>query len=133
MVLALSGSAVGRVYLAMQHALITDLLSLLHTASPRVQRQVTSVLRRVLPEVAPETLASLIGVSQLPDADRMMTSSGGDGDEERSAFDPTRVGILDIFLACVAKSLTLQVKMKGKSSGRGVMNTCRVNDCVSGE
>ena len=40
MVLALSGSAVGRTYLAQQHELIQDLLSLLHTASPRVQRQV---------------------------------------------------------------------------------------------
>ena len=41
MVLALSGSAVGRTYLAQQHELIQDLLSLLHTASPRVQRQVS--------------------------------------------------------------------------------------------
>ncbi|GLH12991.1 Putative inhibitor of type v adenylyl cyclase/neuronal presynaptic protein highwire/pam/rpm-1, partial [Gryllus bimaculatus] len=40
MVLALSGSAVGRAYLAHQHALLRDLLSLLHTGSARVQRQV---------------------------------------------------------------------------------------------
>lgn len=40
MVLALSGSSVGRLYLAHQHALLTDLLSLLHTGSARVQRQV---------------------------------------------------------------------------------------------
>lgn len=40
MVLALSGSAVGRSYLAHQHALLTDLLTLLHTGSARVQRQV---------------------------------------------------------------------------------------------
>lgn len=39
MVLALSGSAVGRSYLAHQHALMSDLLSLLHTGSARVQRQ----------------------------------------------------------------------------------------------
>ena len=40
MVLALSGSNVGRQYLAQQHTLMQDLFSLLHTASPRVQRQV---------------------------------------------------------------------------------------------
>lgn len=40
MVLALSGSSVGRSYLAHQHSLLTDLLSLLHTGSARVQRQV---------------------------------------------------------------------------------------------
>lgn len=40
MVLALSGSSVGRSYLSQQHGLINDLLSLLHTGSARVQRQV---------------------------------------------------------------------------------------------
>lgn len=40
MVLALSGSNVGRTYLANQHDLLSNLLSLLHTGSARVQRQV---------------------------------------------------------------------------------------------
>ena len=40
MVLALSGSVVGRTYLAQQHTMVQDLLSLLHTSTPRVQRQV---------------------------------------------------------------------------------------------
>jgi len=40
MVLALSGSAVGRNYLARQHSLLQDMLSLMHTSTPRVQRQV---------------------------------------------------------------------------------------------
>lgn len=43
MVLALSGSNVGRQYLAQQLTLMQDLFSLLHTASPRVQRQVGGV------------------------------------------------------------------------------------------
>lgn len=43
MVLALSGSNVGRQYLAQQLTLMQDLFSLLHTASPRVQRQVCKV------------------------------------------------------------------------------------------
>jgi len=42
MVLALSGSGVGRKYLAQQLSLLQDLLTLLHTASPRVQRQVST-------------------------------------------------------------------------------------------
>lgn len=40
MVVALSGSSVGRKYLAQQYLLIQDLFSLLHTATPRIQRQV---------------------------------------------------------------------------------------------
>lgn len=40
MVLALSGSSVGRTYLAQQAGLLRDLFSLLHTGSARVQRQV---------------------------------------------------------------------------------------------
>lgn len=54
MVLALSGSAVGRSYLSNQHGLLKDLLTLLHTGSDRVQRQVTALLRRILPEISPE-------------------------------------------------------------------------------
>lgn len=48
MVLALSGSNVGRQYLAQQLTLLQDLFSLLHTASPRVQRQVCLYLRACL-------------------------------------------------------------------------------------
>lgn len=40
MVLALSGSSVGRAYLSHQGGLLRDLLTLLHTGSARVQRQV---------------------------------------------------------------------------------------------
>ena len=43
MVSALSGSGVGRAYLAQQYGLLQDLFSLLHTASPRVQRQVSKI------------------------------------------------------------------------------------------
>ena len=38
LVLALSGSAVGRSHLASQYNFIKDLMSLLHTASGRIQR-----------------------------------------------------------------------------------------------
>ena len=116
MVLALSGSAVGRQYLAQQHTLMQDLLTLLHTASPRVQRQVTSLLRRVLPEVAPQVLANLLGVPSLPVTDLSALASSRERDSP-TPFDPRRLGILDVFLACIAKSLTLQMKTKGSKAG----------------
>lgn len=40
MMLALSGSSVGRTYLSQQYDLLGDLITLLHTGSARVQRQV---------------------------------------------------------------------------------------------
>lgn len=40
MVLALSGSSVGRNYLSHQGGLLADIITLLHTGSARVQRQV---------------------------------------------------------------------------------------------
>ncbi|XP_035377138.1 E3 ubiquitin-protein ligase MYCBP2 isoform X7 [Electrophorus electricus] len=107
MVLALSGSNVGRQYLAQQLTLLQDLFSLLHTASPRVQRQVTSLLRRVLPEVTPVRLASVIGVKALPPADI------SDIIHSTEKGDWNKLGILDMFLGCIAKALTVQLKAKG--------------------
>ena len=40
MVLALSGSDVGCDYVAQQNLLVRDIISLLHTGTPRIQRQV---------------------------------------------------------------------------------------------
>lgn len=109
MVLALSGSAVGRSYLSNQHGLLKDLLTLLHTGSDRVQRQVTSLLRRILPEVSPDQVAELLGVQHMPPNDFSIASQNSE------PFDMNRLVILDIFLAIIAKSLQLQVKIK--SSG----------------
>ncbi|XP_047115899.1 E3 ubiquitin-protein ligase highwire-like [Schistocerca piceifrons] len=123
MVLALSGSSVGRSYLAHQYGLLRDLLSLLHTGSARVQRQVTSLLRRMLPEVSPDVLGNIMGVRKLPPADFSIVSvaSKSPGDNE-PPFDIHRIGILDVFLSCIAKALTVQVKVKGKDSlgGKGL-------------
>ncbi|XP_028966426.1 E3 ubiquitin-protein ligase MYCBP2 [Galendromus occidentalis] len=111
MVLALSGSSVGRAYLAQQAGLLRDLFSLLHTGSARVQRQVTSLLRRVLPEVSPQVLASILQVPLLPSED--FTSIHGNSDDGRQdLFDTQRPGILDVLLACIAKAVTVQIKTK---------------------
>lgn len=110
MVLALSGSAVGRSYLSNQHGLLKDLLTLLHTGSDRVQRQVTSLLRRILPEVSPDQVAELLGVQHMPPNDFSIVSQNSE------PFDMNRLGILDIFLAIIAKSLQLQVKIKSNNA-----------------
>ncbi|XP_038063237.1 E3 ubiquitin-protein ligase MYCBP2-like isoform X3 [Patiria miniata] len=113
MVLALSGSSVGRIYVAQQAALLQDLLALLHTGTPRVQRQVTSIIRRLLPEIPPAHFAKLTGVTALPPADlSILTQSTADKTNESFSED-SNVGILDIFLACIAKTLTVQTKVKG--------------------
>ncbi|KAK9891458.1 hypothetical protein WA026_014691 [Henosepilachna vigintioctopunctata] len=116
MVLALSGSSVGRAYLSHQGGLLGDLLSLLHTGSARVQRQVTSLLRRMLPEITPDTLAKVMGVTSLPpkDFNVVLVNNKAMGS---SHFDIHRTGILDVFLSVIAKSLTVQVKLKGKTGG----------------
>lgn len=74
----------------------------------------TSLLRRVLPEVSPSTLASILGVSSLPPSDfSIITESNKDNTEEESSFDVHSVGILDVFLACIAKALIVTPKVKG--------------------
>ncbi|XP_052124547.1 E3 ubiquitin-protein ligase MYCBP2-like [Frankliniella occidentalis] len=118
MVLALSGSSVGKAYLSQQHGLIRDVLSLLHTGSARVQRQVTSLLRRMLPEVAPQSLGSIMNIGQLPPADfSIVTVVSKTLSQTDSSFDIHKVSILDVFLSCIAKALTVQVKVKGKEAG----------------
>ncbi|XP_050038840.1 E3 ubiquitin-protein ligase MYCBP2 [Dermacentor andersoni] len=121
MVLALSGSAVGRAHLSQQAGLLRDIFSLLHTGSARVQRQVTSLLRRVLPEVPPLTLATVLGVHNLPPSEYGLppsSSASPDADtvEGTAPLDIHRVGLLDVLLACVAKALTLQARSKGGRS-----------------
>ncbi|XP_037938854.1 E3 ubiquitin-protein ligase highwire [Teleopsis dalmanni] len=106
MVLALSGSVVGRSYLSYQHGLLKDLLSLLHTGSDRVQRQVTALLRRILPEISPDSFAEILGVQRLPPTDYNIVH------QSSLDFDMNRLGLLDIFLSVIAKSLQLQVKVK---------------------
>ncbi|XP_064481849.1 E3 ubiquitin-protein ligase MYCBP2-like [Ornithodoros turicata] len=116
MVLALSGSAVGRAYLSQQAGLLRDLFSLLHTGSARVQRQVTSLLRRVLPEVPPPVLANVLQVGGLPPMDYGITP-GTSATAAAPPLDMERVGLLDVLLGCIAKALHVLTKVRG---GRGV-------------
>lgn len=78
-------------------------------ASASTSAQVTSLLRRVLPEVTPVRLASIIGVKALPPADI------SDIIHSTEKGDWNKLCILDMFLGCIAKALTVQLKAKGSS------------------
>ncbi|XP_062580615.1 E3 ubiquitin-protein ligase MYCBP2-like [Saccostrea cucullata] len=127
MVLALSGSSVGRAYLAQQYPLLQDLFSLLHTGTPRVQRQVISVLRRVLQDVKPQTLSSILSVPALPPVEYSIVSLASR--DESVVFDPEQPGLLDVLLACISKALTVQTKIK-ISGPQKTITAVKVEDCL---
>nr|XP_018897368.1 PREDICTED: E3 ubiquitin-protein ligase MYCBP2-like [Bemisia tabaci] len=118
MVLALSGSSVGRSYLAHQHAFLLDLTGLLHTGSARIQRQVILLLRRMLPEVSPSTLADILRVESLPPTDISVALATYRSQEME--FNPHRAGLLDVLFSCIAKALTVQIKVKGSKDSKGI-------------
>ncbi|XP_076065953.1 MYC binding protein highwire isoform X3 [Oratosquilla oratoria] len=117
MVLALSGSHVGRAHIAQQEHLLRDLLSLLHTGSARVQRQIVALFRRILPDVPPQSLAHTLGVSSLPAHDYSIIHAPS---RDEDFFDMHKLGILDVFLAIISKALAVQIKVKGGENSKGV-------------
>nr|XP_026691648.1 E3 ubiquitin-protein ligase MYCBP2 [Ciona intestinalis] len=111
MILALSGSDVGCHYVAQQSLLVQDIVSLLHTGTPRVQRQVTLLLRRILSEVPPDRLASIIS-AKVPTQDKLRESitESSSSSSFSSQDAPPSIRVLDPFFACIAKALHVQVK-----------------------
>lgn len=116
MVSALSGSSVGRSYLSHQIDLIKDLLILLHTGSERVQRQVTLLLRRILPEISPETMCKILEIDYQPNKDINGLL------QNPKQLNPMSVGVIDILLAIIAKSLQIQVKFKNGPNPLNIKN-----------
>lgn len=114
MVSALSGSSVGRAYLSHQIELIKDLFVLLHTGSERIQRQVTLLLRRILPEISPETLCNILEIQYNPHRDINGLL------QNPKQLNPFSMGIIDILLAIIAKSLQIQVKFKNASNAKNL-------------
>lgn len=110
LVLALSGTDVGSNYLSEQNSLLYDIITLLHTSSDRVKRQVLSILRRLLSRIKPSLLSKLLGLKQ-SNQKFSLDVSENENDEILN-----HVGLLDIFLACIAKSLNVQIKIKGLTS-----------------
>lgn len=86
----------------------------------------TALFRRVLPEVRPQSLASVLGITSLPPQDfSVLISSSA---SENASHDPSKLGILDVFLACIAKALTVQTKIKGQ--GSKTTNSYHLSDCI---
>lgn len=83
----------------------------------------TSLLRRILPEIKPETLASVINVERLPPTDFSIVSVANSAIAHVSNFNEHAAGILDVFLSCIAKALTVQVKVKGKENNGKALQT----------
>jgi len=65
--------------------------------------QVVLLLRRTLSDISPRSFASLLGISTplLTDVAALIRSS-----------EPHRRSVLDVFLACIAKALSVQVKSR---------------------
>eukprot|EP00094_Tigriopus_californicus_P010528 TCALIF_10156-PA protein Name:"Similar to MYCBP2 E3 ubiquitin-protein ligase MYCBP2 (Homo sapiens)" AED:0.02 eAED:0.04 QI:14/0.77/0.5/1/0.88/0.8/10/0/4914 len=134
MVLSLSCSGLGRGHLAQQDGLIQDVVSLLHIGSARIQKIVISLLTRLLPCITPQSFARVLGIPNLPPKDfgsllsATRVPSSSPAEASSSLISPSeqspppvvnlsKPGIIDVFLSCIAKALTLQVKTKGKEGG----------------
>lgn len=115
LVLALSGSDVGCRYLSKQNELLYDVLTLLHTSSDRVKRQVMAILRRILSGVKPAVFGELFQISSTT-----ATTSLNTGEESESILE--HVAVLDIFLSVIGKSLSVQTKIKGKRTRFEIQN-----------
>jgi E3 ubiquitin-protein ligase MYCBP2 len=92
MVAALSSSDAGMAAICKEVGLVTDLVGLLHCGSPRVQRQVVNMIRRLFKHVPPAFFSFL--------------SQSNDG------------GLLALMLLAVSKALELQ--LRNKVAGREV-------------
>lgn len=78
----------------------------------------TALLRRILPEIKPEVLANVTSVDRLPPTDFSIVSVANNSSTRNADFDENAPGILDVFLSCIAKALTVQVKVKGKENNQ---------------
>lgn len=83
----------------------------------------TSLLKRILPEIKPEVLANVISVERLPPSDFSIISAANNGFPHNAEFNEHSPGILDVFLSCIAKALTVQVKVKGKENNGKALQT----------
>ena len=87
-----------------------------HTHTPYysyIHTQVVALLEKVIPDIAPRKLADYLDITMLPpegySAIAAAISSG--------TAVLNHVGLLDIFLACISKALSVQAKAKGRSAG----------------
>lgn len=66
----------------------------------------------------------MVNVERLPPSDYSIVATLN-GVSQSTEFNPHAVGILDVFLSCITKSLAVQVKMKGKeNNGKALQTVC---------
>ncbi|XP_050683096.1 E3 ubiquitin-protein ligase MYCBP2 [Leptidea sinapis] len=97
LLLALSGSPAGLAHLVQRSELLKDLLALLHTGSERVQRQVISLVRRIITVVPPDKM--LVAINK---------GNNRLGPDFRNA-----ITLLDHLVGYMAKAVHVIVKVKG--------------------
>lgn len=87
------------------------------------------MLRRVLPDVKPQALATILSVPALPPTEYSIVNMATreDGDEN---FDPDKPCILDVLLSCISKALTVQTRVKVSGPQKGV-NSLSLSECVA--
>ena len=107
LVLALSGSKVGCLFIAQQKNLINDLMLLLHISSPRVQRQVVLLLRRLLFHMEPKHFSDLKRIPCFLVGKKFELIKTSLIDETNNGHK----GLFDVLLLCIVKSLVLQIKV----------------------
>lgn len=73
--------------------------------------QVCTLLRKILPDISPKNLATMLGVKVLPPLGYSAIAEA-----VNSAATINQLGILDCLLAVIAKALSVQVKAKGRST-----------------
>lgn len=59
----------------------------------------------------------------MPPTDFSIVSAANNGFTHTTEFDEHSPGILDVFLSCIAKALTVQVKVKGKENNGKALQT----------
>ena len=112
MLTGLCQSELGCSFLSERERLVSDLFTLLHVATLRIQLQVCALFLRVLPAIGPKTLGPMLSVRILPPLGYSAIAEA-----VNSAATINQLGILDSLLAVIAKALSVQVKAKGRSSG----------------
>lgn len=88
-------------------------------------------MKRILPKIKPETLANVISVKRLPPTDFSIVSAANNGFTNATDFDENAPGILDVFLSCIAKALTVQVKVKGKENNGKALQTVSLASSIN--
>ena len=75
--------------------------------------QVVALLEKVIPDIAPRKLADYLNIAMLPPEGYSAIAAAINS----GTAVLNHVGLLDIFLACISKALSVQAKAKGRSAG----------------